>query len=1169
MRAAFCAVVASSVLWPVPAAAWDTNEWQFLDSIQRTSLDFFLNEHYGPYDLVSDNAHYTGGKATAWSSVAGIGFELTALCIGHYRGWLSGAEAYNRILHILRGFHGELSENPEVLKRENGWTYHWYYLDTGLPAWEPYGSPEGALSLLDHSLFIAGCIFVSEYFGGTEAGVLAHQLYEETTWSGRPNHDYDFGYSENLLAIIQSAEAPAHKKGHDAYVIWNSLVVPWPRMLQLYFWQYPHTWIDFRFRVDDNGFNHSDVARDSVLYQRQRAMELHTEDPSKYDMLGPNVWGWTAAISSTGYRQMAPWELLGWSVERASDSGSITPFALPPCMIYAPTETMAAMKHIFEEYYIKGWNPDAGERPIWSDTYGFLNCFNTGKPWKYNEDSSVTNWYATVNAAIDYGPNVLMLDNYKLGSVWRWFMQNPYIAAGMYTVGFGPNERVSVADFDEGSNAFGGGLDSWHNDDTPVTIEYVDVETLNEYVGGKAVRIEADNSNEGGWIDIQTHRDQRSHALLSFWVRGGTGQERIDIGLKDTLGVENKTDLLNHTGGVMPTNWTEVKIPLETFCMTGNLTNDVWLGRLRLVSFAFTNPEGGELFVDYLAFTPDTLAPVRPANSVGAAMAGPHARVRWDKAAAERDVVGYHVWRRFDATSGFDRVTATIIPRHVEVWEDTTLIVPPGQEVRYAIQAFDNSQPQNRSDFSSEKIVIGGKLDLDWNNGTNPNVFGGRNDGYWGGPGDEWFGFVYTNGPGGGLQWVRRSFVSSSDSGHFIDLAGGDAGDFALLSFHIRGAEGGEKIQVGLKDNGLNEFRMDPGYFMPGGVIETGWHRVIIPLNDFVGVDVTALDNLSFLHETGGEVELADIAFLPGQRPLLNDQTGFRECEDFDVQFGSDDVDFKPGASGGQVLGASWGMQEGSHAVYSNLVTEAHTNTWFHLWYAIDMQYHPEGRILELYVNDSLRAFLTCPPTGGWGDRVSDFDRVAVRIGPLEAGSQTVTLVAPDTGVPVNLDCLYIGDESPDSFGLDRDGDGLSDRQEAVWGTDPENPDTDGDGIPDGDEVQYGAWRQVSYPTLADSDGSGYTDYEEWIAGTNPLDPDSVFAVHDIYQDTNGCIVIEWPAVSGRIYRLFYTDVLSHRDVFEEIAGPHYIINGRTVRYRVEDPAEAPVFFTIDVRLDP
>jgi hypothetical protein len=36
----------------------------------------------------------------------------------------------------------------------------------------------------------------------------------------------------------------------------------------------------------------------------------------------------------------------------------------------------------------------------------------------------------------------------------------------------------------------------------------------------------------------------------------------------------------------------------------------------------------------------------------------------------------------------------------------------------------------------------------------------------------------------------------------------------------------------------------------------------------------------------------------------------------------------------------------------------------------------------------------------------------------------------------------------------DADGDGLTDEDEALWGTDPDNPDSDGDGYDDGDEVE-------------------------------------------------------------------------------------------------------------------
>ncbi|HPQ94677.1 MAG: hypothetical protein KDI44_04100 [Thiothrix sp.] len=64
--------------------------------------------------------------------------------------------------------------------------------------------------------------------------------------------------------------------------------------------------------------------------------------------------------------------------------------------------------------------------------------------------------------------------------------------------------------------------------------------------------------------------------------------------------------------------------------------------------------------------------------------------------------------------------------------------------------------------------------------------------------------------------------------------------------------------------------------------------------------------------------------------------------------------------------------------------------------------------------------------------------------------------------------------------GLDSDGDGLSDAEEASLGTDPNNPDTDGDGLPDGLEVDS----YHTSPLIADTDGDGITDGQE-IAKAN------------------------------------------------------------------------------------
>jgi hypothetical protein len=77
----------------------------------------------------------------------------------------------------------------------------------------------------------------------------------------------------------------------------------------------------------------------------------------------------------------------------------------------------------------------------------------------------------------------------------------------------------------------------------------------------------------------------------------------------------------------------------------------------------------------------------------------------------------------------------------------------------------------------------------------------------------------------------------------------------------------------------------------------------------------------------------------------------------------------------------------------------------------------------------------------------------------------------------------------------DKDLDGLLDRDEFLYGTDPNNKDSDGDGVRDGLEVQAGM-----NPTLAgdydfDQDGDGYSNLREVIAGTDPWDNTSIPAI--------------------------------------------------------------------------
>ncbi len=73
----------------------------------------------------------------------------------------------------------------------------------------------------------------------------------------------------------------------------------------------------------------------------------------------------------------------------------------------------------------------------------------------------------------------------------------------------------------------------------------------------------------------------------------------------------------------------------------------------------------------------------------------------------------------------------------------------------------------------------------------------------------------------------------------------------------------------------------------------------------------------------------------------------------------------------------------------------------------------------------------------------------------------------------------------------DTDGDLLTDEEEAILGTDPNNADSDGDGASDGYEVSFGFDPLDPADGLQDADGDGLSNAEEEIAGTDPRSADS------------------------------------------------------------------------------
>ncbi len=102
-----------------------------------------------------------------------------------------------------------------------------------------------------------------------------------------------------------------------------------------------------------------------------------------------------------------------------------------------------------------------------------------------------------------------------------------------------------------------------------------------------------------------------------------------------------------------------------------------------------------------------------------------------------------------------------------------------------------------------------------------------------------------------------------------------------------------------------------------------------------------------------------------------------------------------------------------------------------------------------------------------------------------------------------------------------------------VWVVMSSSIDSDGDGLSDYEEqsyngsLDYDPYNAVTNPAggdldihNSDSDGDGMTDGEESLAGTGALDPDSAFDVINPWVLPAKDIVISWPSITGRLYRV-------------------------------------------------
>ena len=392
-----------------------------LDRQQKAAFEFF----YNGADPQSGMA-YEGNNRGNTVTTGGSGFGVMALIVGVERGWITREEGTGQLRKIVDFL-------TEADRYKGAWS-HWYSPDGSYVA---FGDQKATGDLVESSFMMAGLLAAYEYFDGTddvESGLREDidNLYRTVDWSGYTGENGDglywlwysetdtyslkiSGWNEALVTYLMALAAP---EGHciDAETYrrgWNLQSFPQRKTYgyelplgnelggPLFFSHYTFLGFDPRFMQDDKAWYWRQNLSHTMV---NRHYCIHSA-PETYDY-GVDMWGLTAcygAGSSPNYSARNP----------QNDDGVIAPTAALSAYPYTPfysTQVLLNMDRISE---------CQGE-------FGLADAYKPSEK-AANRD----------HLAIDQGPIVVMIENYRSGLIWNLLMSNDHVKAALEKAGIG------------------------------------------------------------------------------------------------------------------------------------------------------------------------------------------------------------------------------------------------------------------------------------------------------------------------------------------------------------------------------------------------------------------------------------------------------------------------------------------------------------------------------------------------------------------------------------------------------------------------------------------------------------------------------------------------------------------------------------------------------------